>query len=159
MAYPTMWTLDISLAPWYMALENAPLANQTITVKAQGSIWSISYLDRLTGGRIQNVVSKFDAAKGFAPIGIFGTDNNKLTYETLFHCHRASGNKYIVDSVLTCHYPAAKQAKISGEAYLIDSWSNKVTKKDLKVKLPKKYLLMHERSGEASPTLRIIERK
>ena len=40
---------------------------------------------------------------------------------------------------------------------LEDSWSNKVTEKDLKVKLPKKYLLMHERSGGTSPTLRIIE--
>ncbi|MGC9258771.1 MAG: hypothetical protein ACP5I8_01655 [Phycisphaerae bacterium] len=160
--YPTIMSLDISLAPWYMALESPPLANQTITVKAQGSIWSISYLDRLTGGRItnvvnQNMVSEFDAAKGFAPVRIYGTDNNKTTFETLFHCHRARGNEYIVDSVLTCHYPAAKHTKFSGEVYLINSWSNKVAEKDLKVKLPKTYLLIDERFGEASPIFKNID--
>lgn len=157
--YPTIRSLDISLAPWHVTMESRPLANQTITVKAQGGVWSISYSDRLRGGRVSDEVSEFDAAKGFAPIGIYGTDNKRTTSETLFHCHRASGNKYIVDSVLTCHYPAAKQAKLSGEIYLIDSWSNKVEKRDLKVKLPKKYILMDERSGEASPTLRIVDNK
>ena len=161
MAYPTICSLDISLAPWYMALENAPPANQTITVKAQGSIWSISYLDRLTGGRItnvvnQNVVYEFDAAKGFVPVRIYGTDNNKTIFEMLFHCHKARGNEYMVDSVLACHYPAAKQAKLNGEVYLVKSWSNKVAEKDLKVKLPKKYLLIDERFGEASPIFKII---
>lgn len=158
MAYPTISSLDISLAPWYMALKNAPPANQTITVKAQGRIWSISYLDKLGGGRIQNAVSEFDAAKGFAPVRIYGTDNNKTILETLFHCRKAGGNEYIVDSVLTCHYPAAKHAKFSGEVYLINSWSNKVAEKDLKLKLPRKYILMDESSGAASPVLTIIRK-
>lgn len=146
-----------------MALESAPPANQTITVKAQISVWSISYLDRLTGGRItkvvnQNVVCEFDAAKGFAPVRVYGTDNNKIMYETLFHCHKArgNGNEYTVDSVLTYRYPAAGQAKLSGEVYLINSWSSKVAEKDLKLKLPGKYILMDESSGTAKPILKII---
>ena len=165
MAYPTIQSLDISLAPWYMAMESAPPANQTITVKAQGSVWSIAYLDRLTGGRItnvvnQNVVCEFDAARGFAPVRVYGTDNNKIRYETLFHCHRERGNEneYTVDSVLTCHYPAAKQAKLSGEVYLINSWSNKIAEKDLKLKLPGKYILIDESSGAAKPIVKIIGR-
>ncbi len=157
--YPTIQTLDISLAPWYMALENPPLANQTITVKAHGSLWSISYLDRLIGGRItnvvnQNVVYEFDAAKGFVPVRIYGTENNKTIFETLFHCHKARGNEYIIDSILAFHYPAAKQDKLGGEVYLIKSWSNKVTAQDLKVKLPRKYQV--EKYGEASPVFKII---
>jgi hypothetical protein len=154
--YPTIRSLDISLAPWKMAIKNAPLANQTITIQTRGSIWSISYADRLIGGRVSTEVAEFNAAKGFAPVRIYGTTNNTTTSETLFHSHRAGGNVYIVDSVLACSYPAAKHGKIDGEAYLIKSWSNKITQKDLKVKLPKKYLLIDEKYGEASPIFKIV---
>ena len=154
--YPTIQTLDISLAPWYMALEKPPLANQTITVKAQGSLWSISYLDRLIGGRVSDAIGEFDAARGFAPVCIYETTNNKMTSETLFHCHGAKENAYIVDSILAFHYPAAKQDKLGGEVYLIKSWRNKVTAQDLKIKLPRKYQV--EKYGEASPVFKIIGR-
>lgn len=154
--YPTIRTLDISLAPWNEALENAPLANQTITVKAQGSMWSVSYTDRPIRGPVSDEVGEFNAARGFAPVRIYGTTNNKVTSETLFHCHRARGNEYVVGSILAWSYPVAKQTKIRCEVYLVTSWSNKVTEKDLKVKLPKKYLLIDERFGGASPIFRII---
>ena len=156
MAYPNIGSLDISLAPWYMAIDNAPPANQTIIVKAQGRIWSISYSDKLAGGRIQNGVSEFDAAQGFAPVRIYGTDNNKIRYETLFYRHKAGGHEYMVDSVLTCHYPAAKRARCRVEAYLINSWSTKVAEKDLKLQLPRKYVLMDESSGAAKPVVTIV---
>ena len=64
----------------------------------------------------------------------------------------------MVDSVLTCHYPAAKRARCRVEAYLINSWSTKVAEKDLKLKLPRKYVLMDESSGAAKPVVTIVRK-
>jgi hypothetical protein len=154
--YPTIMSLDISLAPWQLAIESPALANQTIAADTQGGVWSISYLDRTAGGGSSDETAEFDVARGFAPIRILGTTNNKTTSETLFHCHSARGNFYKVDSVLICNYPVAPGAKLGGAIFLINSWSNKVAKKDLEVKLPRKYLLIDERYGDASPIFKII---
>ena len=62
----------------------------------------------------------------------------------------------MVDSVLTCHYPAAKRARFRVEVYLINSWSTKVAEKDLKLQLPRKYVLMDESSGAATPVVPIV---
>ena len=131
--YPTIMSLDISLAPWHLALESPPLANQTIAVNARGGIWSISYNDRMPGGGSSDEACEFDAARGFAPIRINGTTNGKRTSEILFHCHKTSRNGYIVDSVLLCNYPVAKRAKLGGAIFLINNWSGKITEKDLRV--------------------------
>ena len=111
---------------------------------------------RLHGEKVKVILPTVDEDVSYDGKTLLDLENNKTILETLFHCRKAGGNEYIVDSVLTCHYPAAKHAKFSGEVYLINSWSNKVAEKDLKLKLPRKYVLMDERSGEASPILKII---
>ena len=123
-------------------------------------MWRLSYIDKMTGAQFTDLIYEFDADKGFAPVRLYGitnkTTDQSATPEMFFHCHRTGRNVYAVDSVLAYSSSDAKQKKIVGEVYLINSWSNKVAEKDLMVKLPKKYLLIDERFGEASPIFKII---